>query len=74
MEKDTQLKPRLDASKCEGCGICVDECEQDAKIKFKLSDSVIYDTDYAKCEGCGACKLICPYNAIDMIKTNRIDK
>jgi len=60
----------FDASKCNGCGKCVDECFANA-ITMKDGKAVI---DMDKCKTCGHCAYICDaysvrYNIEDVEKT-----
>ncbi len=54
------LKPEIDYSKCNLCGLCVKNCRFKAlsflKGKIKLNPFL--------CENCGACEVICPQKAI----------
>ena len=55
-------KPKIDYRKCNGCGLCVENCRFGAlkmkKGKPKLSPFL--------CEGCGTCEVICPRGAIKL--------
>jgi len=78
------MKPEVDASKCIGCGTCVEHCPeavinlepgtQNAKRKIQKKDgSTFHVTRYATidfeyCKGCGVCATICPVKAISMRK------
>lgn len=58
--KSGEIIPHLDASRCNGCGICVRTCFKQAislennKPKF----------DYSECVRCGLCITTCPKSAI----------
>lgn len=54
---------KIDKSKCEGCGNCVDVCPFDA-IEIKDGKAVVKDPD--KCMKCKACVFACPNNAIEI--------
>jgi len=56
--------PLIDNTKCTNCGICSDACEFNALVQ--LPDHVIFFADL--CMSCNACKILCPENAISMIK------
>ncbi len=60
-----ELEPyiaEVDAEKCDGCGICVEECPAGA-ITIKNDKAVINE---ALCKGCGACGALCPTEAINL--------
>lgn len=60
-----ELEPyiaEVDAEKCDGCGICVEECLAGA-ITIKNDKAVINE---ALCKGCGACGALCPTEAINL--------
>ena len=52
------LKARIDARKCDACGICEKSC------RFHAIESLSIDPVF--CEGCGLCQLLCPTRAIEM--------
>jgi len=58
----TSAKPVIDLDKCNGCGLCVENCQFEAlKIinnKAKLNPFI--------CEGCGVCQIVCPEKAIEL--------
>ncbi len=61
----TELEPyiaEVDPEKCDGCGICVEECPAGA-IKIENNKAVINE---ALCKGCGACGALCPTEAINL--------
>ncbi len=45
---------------CEGCGICISECPEQA-ISMEGQHAVI---DQEKCIKCGTCRSVCPCEAI----------
>ncbi len=59
-----ELEPfvvEIDASKCDGCGLCVDECPSGA---ISVDDVAVVKE--ALCRGCGACVAVCPVEAINL--------
>lgn len=50
-------KARIDAKKCEKCGLCIEECEQNA-----IDDNFVV-LEY-RCIGCGKCANVCQQVAI----------
>lgn len=52
-------KPKVDAEKCTGCGLCKEVCRFEAVEEPGL----ILETS---CEGCGLCSKVCPSKAIQM--------
>ncbi len=55
----------VDASKCDGCGICADDlCPFNAiSLDEEANIAVI---DFEKCLGCGVCDSICPTGALQL--------
>ena len=60
MEMHSSGTPRISASKCIGCGMCVDHCANDG---VQVEDGVAV-IDEAHCVGCGFCIAYCPTGAI----------
>jgi len=61
---------KVDLSRCEGTGLCINECEYGA---ITLEDTVVdgktvkrAHVNPALCKGCGACVAVCPNQAIDV--------
>lgn len=52
--------PRVDESRCIGCGECADICQFNAIVAMKGSAMVFPEL----CHSCGGCALICPEGAI----------
>ena len=50
---------KINADECIACGICVDECPQEA---LKVDDVCVVDEDL--CIDCGSCISSCPQEAI----------
>jgi len=62
---------KVDESKCEGNGVCVEVCEYDGAIAmqtFKQNGKEVRRAvvSPANCVGCGACVSACPTRAIDI--------
>ena len=53
--------PRIDRSKCNGCGLCVSVCACRALI---LIDNVVKVIETAECGWCTECEAVCPTQAI----------
>lgn len=60
MEMHSSGTPRIDGSKCIGCGMCVDHCANDG-VHVVDGTAVI---DEGHCVGCGYCIAYCPAGAI----------
>jgi len=58
----TSAKPEIDYKKCDGCGLCVENCRFQALRMEKKKPRL----NYFLCEGCGACEVICPKGAIKL--------
>ncbi|HJJ28777.1 MAG TPA: 4Fe-4S binding protein [Methanocorpusculum sp.] len=71
LKKTSQLI--LDASKCVGCGICVEVCPRDA-VKIGMvgaanrgatTEAAVF-VDPAVCSYCGVCTIMCPFNSLEL--------
>ena len=68
-----ELEPyvaEVDLSRCQGAGLCVEECAYDA---ITLEETTVNGrtvkrarVNAALCKGCGACVAVCPNRAIDL--------
>jgi len=67
---DEQTKPRLDAGRCTGCGLCLDVCPSD--VLGLENGSVILSRE--GCFGCDHCAAVCPAEAItiDSVSTGNL--
>ena len=52
---------KVDADRCSGCGICVQDCPVGA-IRLKDKKALVRD----ECTRCGACVRICPEEALNL--------
>jgi MinD superfamily P-loop ATPase len=57
-------KPKINLEKCNGCGLCVKNCQFGA-LSIKNEKAQINNF---VCEGCRACKIVCPQKAIEFKK------
>jgi len=57
--------PSVDVDVCTGCGVCVDECPNNALELVEDKASLLRP---GKCDGCGSCSEVCPVEAITMIE------
>jgi NAD-dependent dihydropyrimidine dehydrogenase PreA subunit len=57
------MPPKVDESKCIGCGRCVDVCLNNV---LELINGVSHVEHPEKCEGCGLCEAVCPQEAIKL--------
>jgi len=56
-------KASIDASRCDGCGICEENCRFDALERC----GTVFEVHAEACEGCGLCAALCPQDAIGMV-------
>jgi len=63
---------KVDPSRCDGCGLCLDACHyagaialQDVEIEEGVVEKRAYVNPVA-CKGCGACVPSCPTSALDV--------
>jgi ferredoxin len=56
---------KIDYSKCNHCGLCVNVCK-DLTLVFKNEKVIINSEPLFGCIGCGQCVAICPNDAITM--------
>ncbi|MDP2646002.1 MAG: ferredoxin family protein [Desulfobacterales bacterium] len=55
------MPPVIDASRCIGCGTCVEICPGDILAETEKEPAVVYPDE---CFHCGACLVECPSTAI----------
>ncbi len=63
---DDWTRPRLDADRCTGCGLCLDVCPSDV---LALEDGTI-TLRRDGCFGCDHCAAVCPAGAITIESVN----
>ncbi|MFH1471145.1 MAG: P-loop NTPase, partial [Candidatus Micrarchaeota archaeon] len=66
-QKVESFVPRIDASKCKRCGLCVEKCEQHSLFQVKGETPTFIDK---MCNGCKVCALVCKHGAI--VESNKI--
>lgn len=55
---------RLDASACNGCGLCTKRCQMDA-VRIHEKKAVV---DLDRCIGCGLCVSKCPNHCLSLVR------
>ena len=73
LDRDTVVFPKIDHSRCIGCGRCYTSCLDGGH------QAITFDADTrqprivgSRCVGCHLCRLVCPVGAIGLAK--RVDK
>ncbi len=72
--REVELPPfvaEVDQSRCDGCGLCVEECQYSgalALVELEVGAEQVQraQVNPALCKGCGACVAVCPHRAIDV--------
>lgn len=59
------LHPRINPSKCAGCGACTKVCPEGDILKLINHKAVLIKP--TKCVGHGECERACPFDAIDLV-------
>ncbi|RLE57385.1 MAG: hypothetical protein DRJ40_03505 [Thermoprotei archaeon] len=62
----TSLAPKIDHSKCIGCGICFFVCPTNPKV-FQPCRGLSWVVHPEACTGCGRCVKYCPVHAIELV-------
>jgi NAD-dependent dihydropyrimidine dehydrogenase PreA subunit len=55
--------PQINQTRCDGCGVCIDECPTGALGWHNNKATLAYPE---KCIYCATCETICPQNAIEL--------
>jgi len=64
MAEIPSLRPKVDASRCDGCSVCADGCPGGA---LSMSNG-LPQLEASLCVPCFCCKEVCPREAIEMLK------
>lgn len=57
------MSVEIDRDKCDGCGVCVEMCPNDA---LRLDEDEKAYVKYDECWYCGCCELECPRKAVKL--------
>ena len=68
LSKYSYLKPVIDTSKCNGCGLCAKNC------KAACINSQNHEIDYSRCVVCLDCVDKCKKGAIKYVPSNKVKK
>ena len=68
LSKYSYLKPVIDTTKCNGCGLCVKNC------KAACINSQNHEIDYSRCVVCLDCVDKCKKGAIKYVPSNKVKK
>ena len=68
LSKYSYLKPVIDTSKCNGCGLCAKNC------KASCINSQNHEIDYSRCVVCLDCVDKCKKGAIKYVPSNKVKK
>ncbi len=60
----------MDATTCNGCGVCLKRCQMDAISRSEDGRAVVLDSD--RCIGCGLCVTTCRPGAARLVKKDQI--
>jgi len=61
-------KPRIDPSRCVGCGACVNACPPNALSIADEGGYRVLKLFIGRCIFCGRCEEVCPFQAIKLSK------
>lgn len=62
----------INQDKCTQCGVCVDECPEEAIEVIKKGKKEIHVINQDKCTQCGVCVDGCPEEAISLVDPSEI--
>lgn len=65
LDDPPSLHPRIDPSRCIGCGSCVEACPEDGVLR--VVDGRAQLVNAAHCVGHGRCKTVCPTQALELV-------
>jgi len=65
LNEPASLHPKIDPSKCLGCGACVGACPEGDIIGLVNGKAELISP--SECIGHGACRVACPYDAITLV-------
>ncbi len=65
LDDPPSLHPRIDPSRCIGCGGCVEACPEDDVLR--VIDGRARLVNATHCVGHGQCKTVCPTQAIELV-------
>ncbi|NLG02419.1 MAG: NAD-dependent dihydropyrimidine dehydrogenase subunit PreA [Clostridia bacterium] len=69
LERDTILFPKFHKDLCIGCGRCYISCYDGGHQAIQFDQNARYPKlDGKKCVGCHLCRLVCPADAIGVVK------
>ncbi len=66
----TDFVMAVNADLCTGCETCLDRCQFGA---LSISEDVTV-VDATRCIGCGVCAIVCPEQAMEIVKTELPEK
>jgi ferredoxin len=62
--------PKVDYSKCTGCGLCAKNCPE----QYVSLDTLVPVVDLTKCTSCGTCAEKCPSKVFKIIQRDILEK